>query len=134
MAWTLFCGTSDDMQTTARIPCCLAAWATALPWLPVEAATTPHCRCDGDKRATALVAPRNLKLPVVWWDSIFRWTGTPASADKLGECAMGVRSTKPARLCRARKTSFRQRVVIGALCGSKDNLTDRKSTRLNSSH
>ena len=61
---TLFAGTSRDMQTTQRTPASRAACASARPWLPVEAATTPLARTASGRARSALVAPRSLKLPV----------------------------------------------------------------------
>jgi len=33
-------------------------------WLPADAAITPRRRCSGERRSSALRAPRSLKLPV----------------------------------------------------------------------
>ena len=92
---TLLAGTSRDMQITARRPSRAAAWASARPWLPVEAATTPCRRSSADSSATALVAPRSLKLPVCWRVSSLRWTGTPARAPSEGDATVGVAATRP---------------------------------------
>jgi hypothetical protein len=40
-------------------------------------------------------APRSLKLPVIWWCSSLRYTGAPATSDRLGEWASGVGRMRP---------------------------------------
>ena len=65
-------------------------------------ATSPPARA----RAKALVAPRSLKLPVVWRCSSLRNTGTPASAESEGESTVGVARIMPAMRSRARLISF----------------------------
>ena len=68
--------------------------------------------------ATALVAPRSLKLPVVWRCSSLRWTGTPASSRRAtARRTVGVRTTRPAmrvgarRRCRARRHALRSCII-----------------------
>ena len=54
------------MNTVALTPASRAAHATAWPWLPALAATTPARRSSSDSVAILLTAPRILNEPVRW--------------------------------------------------------------------
>ena len=73
------------MKTVAWTPTSRAAHATAWPWLPALAATTPADRSAGERAATLLTAPRILKAPVRWRFSALRWTGRPVSRESVSE-------------------------------------------------
>src|SRR5215471_4965539 len=55
----------------ARTPASRAAHATAWPWLPALAATTPAARSSSPRNAIRLTAPRTLNEPVRWRFSAF---------------------------------------------------------------
>ena len=64
------------MKILAGMPSRLAANATAAPWLPPEAATTP---AFGTSRVSRLAkAPRGLKLPACCSSSSLKAIGAPA--------------------------------------------------------
>ena len=60
------------MKTVARIPASRAAQATACPWLPAVAATTPAACSASDSDAIVFTAPRTLNEPVRWRFSALR--------------------------------------------------------------
>lgn len=57
MAARLMSGVFEGTTTCARMPRCLAASATAAPWLPEECVTTPLAASSSDRLNTALQAP-----------------------------------------------------------------------------
>ena len=73
------------MKTVAAIPASRAAHATAWPWLPALAATTPALRSSGVSEWIVLTAPRILNAPVRCRFSAFSWTVRPASRDSVSE-------------------------------------------------
>ena len=75
MARSLTGSTQSGTHTVARIPRRPATSATALPWFPDEAATTPLPRCPASSLSSRLAAPRTLKDPVCWSDSSLMWVG-----------------------------------------------------------
>src|SRR5712691_10170210 len=83
------------MKTVAPIPASRAAQATAWPWLPALAATTPARRSASVRVASLLTAPRILKEPVRWRFSAFSSTSRPASRDSVSEPKTGVRRAVP---------------------------------------
>src|SRR5579862_1258938 len=86
------------MKIVARTPRSRAAAATAWPWLPALAATTPAARSSADIVASLLTAPRILNEPVRWRFSAFRTTGRPTRALRLSEPYTGVtRACAPIR-------------------------------------
>ena len=103
MPSTLVCGTSADMQTTARRPRARAAKARARPWLPVEQQTTPAV--SGASAATAFAAPRSLNAPTGCMLSSFSSTSPPATRARCGEGRSGVRTAIPAMARRAARMS-----------------------------
>jgi len=52
------------MNTVAGVPLSRAAHATAWPWFPALAATTPAARSCAESVARRFAAPRTLKEPV----------------------------------------------------------------------
>src|SRR5215203_1649916 len=91
----------------AWIPACLAAQATAWPWLPALAATTPGARSSSESVAIRLVAPRTLNAPVRWRFSALSKTARPARRENVSEGYTGVSRAMPARRRRASSMSAR---------------------------
>ena len=73
------------MKIVAGAPASRAAHATAWPWLPALAATTPASLSCGPSVAIVLYAPRILKEPVRWRFSAFSSTWRPASRVNVSE-------------------------------------------------
>ncbi len=73
------------MKMRASTPASRAAHATAWPWLPALAVTTPAACSSGVRSAILLTAPRILKAPVRWRFSAFRWTGRPVRRENVSE-------------------------------------------------
>ena len=69
----------------AGAPSSRAAHATAWPWLPALAATTPAARSSGVKVDNLLTAPRTLKEPVRWRFSAFSRTSRPQRRENVSE-------------------------------------------------
>jgi len=65
-ASTFAIGAVSGTKMRARIPSSRAAHATAWPWLPALAATTPAARSSDDSVLSLLTAPRILNAPVRW--------------------------------------------------------------------
>src|SRR5688572_14730540 len=85
------------MKTVARTPASRAAQATACPWLPALAVTTPAARSASESVAIRLNAPRILNEPVRWRFSAFSHTGRPHSRATVSEEKTGVRRATPSR-------------------------------------
>ena len=83
------------MKTVAAIPASRAAHATAWPWLPALAATTPALRSSDVREWIVLTAPRILKAPVRCRFSAFNWIVRPASRDSVSEGYTGVTRAIP---------------------------------------
>ena len=94
-AATLKTGASRGMNTSQEMPCSIAAWATARPWLPALAVTRP-ARARGPSAATFESAPRSLKDPVRCRHSHFSASGPPASGASSSEGIVGVCRTSAA--------------------------------------
>ena len=73
------------MKIRARAPASRAAQATACPWLPALAATTPAAISSGVNVEIRLYAPRTLNDPVRWRFSALSCTSRPASCDSVSE-------------------------------------------------
>jgi len=73
------------MKTVARTPASRAAHATAWPWLPALAATTPARLSASESVAILLTAPRILNEPVRCRFSAFSATSRPMSLDSVSE-------------------------------------------------
>ena len=69
----------------AGAPSSRAAHATAWPWLPALAATTPAARSSVERVESLLTAPRILKEPVRWRFSAFRRTSRPQRREKVSD-------------------------------------------------
>jgi hypothetical protein len=78
-------GASWGMNTVAFTPASRAAHATAWPWLPALAATTPARRSPSLSVASLFTAPRTLKEPVRWRFSAFSDTGRPTWRESVSE-------------------------------------------------
>ena len=65
------------MKIVALIPASRAAHATAWPWFPALAATTPARFSLSESEAILLTAPRILNDPVRWRFSALRLTCRP---------------------------------------------------------
>ncbi len=83
MASTFAIGASSGMKIVAAIPASRAAHATACPWLPALAATTPAERSAGESVAIVLYAPRILKEPVRWRFSALSSTVRPERRENV---------------------------------------------------
>src|SRR5688500_1756479 len=93
------------MKTAAAIPASRAAHATAWPWLPALAATTPAARSSGESVAIGLTAPRILTAPVRWRFSALSGTERPVSRENVSDGNTGVTRAIPPRRLRAASTS-----------------------------
>src|SRR5512133_4339744 len=85
----------------ARTPSSRAAHATAWPWLPALAATTPAARSSGVSVDSLLTAPRTLNEPVRCRFSAFSSTLRPTRRENVSERKIGVSSAIPKSRCRA---------------------------------
>src|SRR4051795_10676609 len=103
------------MKIRAGAPAARAAHATAWPWLPALAATTPAARSDASRRASLLTAPRSLKEPVRWRFSAFRDTSRPAMRENVSDPNPGVTRTAAPTRSRAASTSASSGRSIAAL-------------------
>src|SRR5436190_2542137 len=93
------------MKIRAGAPSSRAAHATACPWLPALAATTPAARCSGSRLESLTYAPRTLNEPVRCRFSALRLTGRPASRDSVSDGKTGVTRATPSSRSRARSIS-----------------------------
>ena len=94
-------GASSGMKTVARTPASRAASATAWPWFPALAVTTPAARSASVSVASGLNAPRILKEPVRWRFSAFSKTGRPPRRPRVSEEKTGVSRATPCSRSRA---------------------------------
>src|SRR6266496_684256 len=106
----------------ARTPASRAAQATAWPWLPALAATTPAARCSVSSVAILLTAPRTLKDPVRWRFSPFSHTSRPARRDSVSEPYTGV--TRATLETRSRASPMSRSVRAVRVANSKHLLHD----------
>src|SRR4051795_6154469 len=90
----------------ARAPTSRAAHATAWPWLPALAATTPAARCSSLSAATRGTAPRTLNEPVRWRVSALRTTSRFVSLENVSEPYTGVTRATSASPRRAASNSM----------------------------
>src|SRR4051794_7905607 len=95
------------MKMVAAIPASRAAHATACPWFPALAATTPATRSASLSVAILFSAPRSLKEPVRWRFSALSRISRPAIREKVSEPNTGVSRTTPTMRARAASTSAR---------------------------
>src|SRR5919108_2818837 len=93
------------MKIVASTPASRAAQATAWPWLPALAATTPARRSDSESAATVLTPPRILNEPVRWRFSAFSSTSRPARRESVSDANTGVTRACAATRSRAARTS-----------------------------
>src|SRR5215211_5463968 len=106
----------------ARTPASRAAHATAWPWLPALAATTPAARSSSDSVATLFTAPRTLNAPVRCRFSAFSQTSRPASRENVTDPYTGV--TRATRSRRRRASWMSATVGAVAVANAKDLLHD----------
>src|SRR5919108_5582508 len=99
------------MKIVASTPASRAAQATAWPWLPALAATTPARRSDSESAATVLTPPRILNEPVRWRFSAFSSTSRPAARESVSDQYTGVSRATPDRRARACSISGRPGAV-----------------------
>src|SRR5436190_2899302 len=100
------------MKTRAGAPSSRAAHATAWPWLPALAATTPAARASGSSDESFVNAPRTLNDPVRCRHSTLHRTGRPTSREKVSLGYTGVTRATPAITARARSISGSPGAVI----------------------
>src|ERR671918_1108917 len=94
-------GALSGTKIVAVMPASRAAQATAWPWLPALAATTPAERSSGVRLAIVLTAPRILKAPVRCRFSALSSTSRPARRDSVSDGKTGVTRTRSRRRSRA---------------------------------
>src|SRR5438876_8859024 len=104
----------------ARMPNSRAAQATAWPWLPALAATTPAARSDGSSVAILLAAPRILNEPVRWRFSAFSRTSRPVIRVNVSDANTGVTLATPAIRSRAARRS----ASVGAIAVQVEDLLE----------
>src|SRR3954447_19963857 len=102
------------MKIVASTPAPRAAHATACPWLPALAATTPAARSASSSSASLLTAPRSLNDPVRWRFSAFRDTSRPAMRENVSEPKTGVTRTAAPTRSRAASIAARSGASIAA--------------------
>src|SRR5436305_3814234 len=110
------------MKIRAGAPSSRAAHATACPWLPALAATTPAARCSGSRLESLTYAPRTLNEPVRCRFSALRSTGRPASRDSVSDGKTGVTRATPSSRSRARSISGSPGAVVVAIVNPEDLL------------
>jgi hypothetical protein len=93
------------MNTVARTPASRAAQATACPWFPALAATTPARRSLADSAAILFSAPRTLNEPVRWRFSAFSHTGRSQRRVSVSDRKAGVTRATPSTTFQAACTS-----------------------------
>ncbi len=71
------------MKIVALTPASRAAHATAWPWLPALAATTPARFSSSESVLILLTAPRTLNEPVRWRFSALSETWRPISRESV---------------------------------------------------
>ncbi len=79
---TFAIGASSGMKIVAGMPSSRAAQATAWPWLPAQAATTPAARSAAVSVASRFMAPRILNEPVRCRFSAFSIVERPVSCEE----------------------------------------------------
>src|SRR5438874_1358230 len=107
------------MKMRAGAPSSRAAHATAWPWLPALAATTPAASRSGSRLESLTYAPRILNEPVRCRFSAFKRTGRPASRDSVSDGKTGVTRATPSSRSRARSISGSPGAVAVAIVDSE---------------
>src|SRR5919201_2485923 len=102
------------MKIVALIPASRAAHATAWPWLPALAATTPARFSSSESLEILLTAPRTLKAPVRWRFSAFSQTSRPHRRVNVSEPYTGVTRATPSMRARASSMSASVGTAVGA--------------------
>src|SRR5581483_7875927 len=91
----------------ACAPSSRAAHATAWPWLPALAATTPAARSASPSVEIRLYAPRILNEPVRCRFSAFSCTSRPTNRESVSDAYTGVTRATPSSRSRAASMSAR---------------------------
>src|SRR5256885_3051522 len=99
------------MKIVARAPTSRAAHATACPWLPALAATTPAARSESESVEILWTAPRILNAPVRCRFSAFSSTRRPVRRVNVSEEKTGVTLAIPSIRSRAARMS----ATVGAI-------------------
>src|SRR6476659_3457881 len=88
------------------MPICAAAAASACPWLPALAATTPLLHFSGPSAASLVATPRTLNDPVRCRFSALSTTVPPARSLNVRVESIGVRRATVSTAARAALTSL----------------------------
>ena len=91
---TLFLGTFSHRYTVASVLRNWAAHARAIPWLPVDAVTTPFFLCASVIDFRLFVTPRSLKAPQRYIYSCLINTFAPYFFDRAFDFSRGVSNTR----------------------------------------
>src|SRR5436305_4115624 len=110
------------MKTVAAMPSSRAANATAWPWFPALAASTPPARSASPSSDILLNAPRILNDPVRCRFSAFSQTFVPDNRENVSEPYTGVTRARPDSRSRAASMSASVGVVVVA--NAKDLFED----------
>src|SRR6266581_372229 len=116
-------GASCGMKTVAWTPTSRAAHATAWPWLPALAATTPTARSAAESVASLFMAPRTLNEPVRCRFSALSRTSRPVSRESVAEPYTGV--TRACSWIRSRAASMSASVGAVFVAKVEDLVKDR---------
>src|SRR4051812_16303214 len=95
------------------MPSCRAPAASAWPWLPALAATTPPAQ-ESPSAASLAATPRTLNEPVRWRFSALSTTVPPARSLNVRVDSIGVRRATPSTAGRAALTSLAERWLTAA--------------------
>src|SRR5580765_5700996 len=95
------------MNTRHAMPSIAELQASPCAAFPADQVTTPRFFSSSVSEASFASIPRGLNDPVRWKSSAFRWTRAPVRSDSVREPNIGVRSTLPAIVSRARRMSPR---------------------------
>ncbi len=105
-ASTFAIGASAGTKTSHGMPICAAAAASAWPWLPALAATTPLAALRRPSAASLAATPRTLKEPVRCRFSALSTTVPPARSLNVRVERIGVRRATVSTAARAASTSL----------------------------
>src|ERR671932_1263611 len=103
------------MKIVAGAPSSRAAHATAWPWFPALAATTPAARSASVSVAILLTAPRILNEPVRCRFSAFSHTSRPVMRENVSDGCAAVTRATPSSRARAVSMSATVGAVLTAI-------------------
>src|SRR5215213_1780596 len=112
-ASTLASGASVGTNTSQCTPRTRAAAASACPWLPADAATTPFRQPSSPSDSSLAATPRTLKEPVRWRFSAFIATTPSARSESVRDDSIGVRLASASTAGRAARTSSAVTSLVG---------------------